>query len=265
MRQMFTQNVCKFVLPKDEAGLVGVNYVYECQNSHIGEKCVNPNHQLCLVEEGTGILRCDGQSSLLSPGCIFLCFASIPYQIDGAENLKYYYITFRGTRSEELFQRFDVSPSNTVFEGHNGLIPLWQNNLSRANSDNIDLLIESLILYTFSELKIVRSKQQNAISVTLSYLDAHFTETSLTLARTAEELRYNAKYLSNLFTKTYGISFTEYLRLLRIKHAILLLENGITSIKNVAHLSGFSDPLYFSKVFKKETGVSPLVYSKQRG
>ena len=48
--------------------------------------------------------------------------------------------------------------------------------------------------------------------------------------------------------------------MLRIKYAVSLLEHGIGSVKNVAFLSGFSDPMYFSTVFKKVVGVSPKDY-----
>ena len=58
-----------------------------------------------------------------------------------------------------------------------------------------------------------------------------------------------------------GIS--EYLRVLRIRYAVMLMENGVTSVKNVAALSGFSVPLYFSKVFTEMIGVSPSQYQKQ--
>ena len=57
-----------------------------------------------------------------------------------------------------------------------------------------------------------------------------------------------------------GISYSEYLRSVRIKYATALFDHGIESIKNVALLSGFSDPLYFSGVFKKYIGMSPKQY-----
>ena len=57
-----------------------------------------------------------------------------------------------------------------------------------------------------------------------------------------------------------GTSYTEYLRMLRLKYAVSLLDHGLDSIKNVALLSGFSDPLYFSTVFKQALGVSPKEY-----
>ena len=51
-----------------------------------------------------------------------------------------------------------------------------------------------------------------------------------------------------------------YLRELRIRHALFLMEQGVASVKNVALLSGFGDALYFSKVFTAEQGISPKAY-----
>ena len=59
-----------------------------------------------------------------------------------------------------------------------------------------------------------------------------------------------------------GVGYTEYLRTYRIKYAVSLFEHGIDSVKNVALLSGFTDPLYFSTVFKKHIGSSPKNYIK---
>ena len=61
-----------------------------------------------------------------------------------------------------------------------------------------------------------------------------------------------------------GINYSEYLTKIRLKHAVTLLDFGLDSVKNVALLSGFSDPLYFSTVFKKQIGVSPTVYLKNK-
>ena len=97
----------------------------------------------------------------------------------------------------------------------------------------------------------------------LNYLEDNFTDCRLSLNEVAAAAGYNPKYLSHLFKKQFGMGFSEYLRILRIKHAVNLIENGVTSVKNVALLSGFSDPLYFSKVFSESVGVSPSNYRKK--
>ena len=94
--------------------------------------------------------------------------------------------------------------------------------------------------------------------------EERFRDPQLSLSQIAKEIGYNSKYLSHYFKKKMNVTYTQYLRSFRFKYAISLFKLGINSIKNVALLSGFSDPLYFSNAFKKEIGVSPKDFiSKQ--
>lgn len=60
------------------------------------------------------------------------------------------------------------------------------------------------------------------------------------------------------------VGISEYVATLRIQQACTLLDQGFTSVKDIAFLCGYNDPLYFSKVFKAKTGVSPREYQKER-
>ncbi|MBQ1222950.1 MAG: helix-turn-helix transcriptional regulator, partial [Oscillospiraceae bacterium] len=51
-----------------------------------------------------------------------------------------------------------------------------------------------------------------------------------------------------------------YLNTLRIRHACVLIEQGISGVKDISNLCGFSDPMYFSRLFKAKLGVSPREY-----
>ena len=88
-------------------------------------------------------------------------------------------------------------------------------------------------------------------------VEKDFSDAELSLATVAERLGYNQKYLSHAFKEKMGVGFSRYLRTVRIKHAVFLIEHGVESVKNVAYLCGFSDPLYFSAVFKQSVGCSP--------
>ncbi|MFD0670915.1 response regulator [Cohnella sp. GCM10027633] len=70
-------------------------------------------------------------------------------------------------------------------------------------------------------------------------------------------------YLSKLFVKYKGMSPAKYLVTLRMKHAKELMETQPKLLmKDIAALIGYQDPLYFSKLFKKETGVWPSEYKR---
>ena len=260
---MYYQNICKFITPKDQGQLIATNFIFESKVPNSGETCCFNKHVLYLVAGGEGRYESAGHSYQLAPGMVVFSMADIPFMIKNTNQLRYYYITFHGGRAGELFQRFGVTPKNCIFEGHEGLLPLWQESLVRADEKNIDLLSESLLLYTFSKLKKADQKDNDIVSFVLNYMEEHFTEHTLCLSSMAAVAGYHEKYLSHTFKKKFGMGFSEYLRLLRIKYAVMLIENGVTSVKNVAILSGFNDPLYFSKVFTEVVGVSPRQYRKK--
>jgi len=255
-------NICKFITPKAPAQLTISDFVYEQENTMSGAELTRPHHIMFIVSEGEGMYRCAREHYRLRAGTVFFTFADLPFCIENCKGLKYYYITFSGGRAEELFARFGVTAANAVFEGCEGLLPLWQDSIKRAEEDNVDLLSESLLLYTFSKLKRAEGGRRDAVTFVLGYLEEHFTDRDLTLNSVADEAGYNPKYLSHVFKREFGMGFSAYLRLMRIRHAVLLLEGGVTSVKNVAALCGFSDPLYFSKVFTDTVGVSPKNYKK---
>jgi YesN/AraC family two-component response regulator len=70
----------------------------------------------------------------------------------------------------------------------------------------------------------------------------------------------NYAYLSSLFRKETGKSITQFKNELLIEKAITKLKNEAVNISEVSDDLGFSNPFYFSRVFKKVTGVSPTTY-----
>lgn len=76
----------------------------------------------------------------------------------------------------------------------------------------------------------------------------------------AEKYRLTPEYLSLLFTKETGTTFSNYVKKIRIEHAKELLLESNMKIYEVACRVGYSDQKYFSKVFKEYTGVSAKQY-----
>ena len=124
--------------------------------------------------------------------------------------------------------------------------------------ENIDLIAECVLMYTFSRLVKVERTVEDVVYRMIRYAEDNFSDESLSLATLSADLGYNAKYLSHRFKEQTGEGFTTFLNNLRIKNALFLFDHGVNAVKNVARLCGFFDPLYFSKVFKEKTGMSPM-------
>ncbi len=258
-------NICKFVPYMETEQIITTNFVYECNLETMSEMSIRQNNIMYLVVNGKGRLCTEFMKHELESGMIFFTFSGAPFRIENTDNISYMYITFRGQRSKKLFERFMITPANCVFEGHEGLISYWHNCIGKANEQNIDLISESVLLYTFSQMSSVPENNENTlIGDILKYIEENFSNSELTLESTADALGYNSKYISKLFKNKIGITFSEYLKNTRIQHAVFLMERGITAVKNVALLSGYSDPFYFSNVFKKNMGISPSEYIKKK-
>lgn len=89
------------------------------------------------------------------------------------------------------------------------------------------------------------------------WMQEHYT-IPLSLESASERFRISASYISKLFRKYTGMSFGEALTMTRIEAAKRLIKSEPEMLmKDVAARVGYSDPFYFSKVFKARTGVSP--------
>jgi YesN/AraC family two-component response regulator len=92
-----------------------------------------------------------------------------------------------------------------------------------------------------------------------SYLSSHYKE-RITLNDISQITFYSAAYCENEFKKHMGKSIINYLIDVRINAAKKLLAESSMSCARIAIAVGFEDPNYFSRIFKKRTGYSPLKY-----
>jgi two-component system response regulator YesN len=90
----------------------------------------------------------------------------------------------------------------------------------------------------------------------LSFIRENYNR-GIQLTDAAEAAGVNTAHLSRLFTKYLGINFIDYLTTLRINEAERLLREKPITVKEAAFASGYQDPNYFSKIFKKIKGILP--------
>lgn len=91
------------------------------------------------------------------------------------------------------------------------------------------------------------------------YIDANLSE-DLRLHTLAQKVNVRARYLSSLFKKETGSTLTDYVNQKRVDHAAYLLTDTRLQIQTVAQYCGIMDVQYFSKIFKRITGVTPKEY-----
>ncbi|AEC02341.1 helix-turn-helix transcriptional regulator [Parasphaerochaeta coccoides] len=96
----------------------------------------------------------------------------------------------------------------------------------------------------------------------IAYLEQNLT-INATLETASEELSLSKSYLCRIFRKETGITFSDYANALRITRSKILLAETNLHLLDIALTVGFNDQSYFNRVFKKTTGVTPLVFRRE--
>jgi len=121
----------------------------------------------------------------------------------------------------------------------------------------------SLLDKTTTEESYTISREKQLLEPVMAYLTAHLTDPELQLDSLPQLAGVSEGYLRRLFKKQHATAPASYVIRQRIALAKQLLLSGEElSISQVAALVGYSDPLYFSRLFKKQLGLSPVQYRK---
>ena len=105
--------------------------------------------------------------------------------------------------------------------------------------------------------------KQNAIfSKATSYILEHYTESTLSVQEISKQLDISEVHLRRIFKSAVNISPVKYINFLRLEKAKNMLLSSNLTVFEIADSVGFEDQFYFSRLFKKETGVSPVYYRR---
>jgi len=119
------------------------------------------------------------------------------------------------------------------------------------------------ILNSFIESVAVNRKRLGRINRAIAYIRQNLDK-KLSLAEVAAQIMLSESRFAFLFQQETGISFSEYLNRARIDSAKEMINSGQYTIVEVALKLNFYDQSYFTKIFKKQTGLTPKQYEKRQ-
>ena len=154
-------------------------------------------------------------------------------------NYKQFYITEPEEQAEAFRRQITVASPEQTFSSF-GALREWISN--------------SLLLFTQS--RQAAASQDTAVATVKAYIESHLSD-ELDRDTLAAMVYLNADYLSHLFKKDTGSSLINYIIDRRIARSKDLLAKGEMSIRDIAITCGFQNISYFSRQFKKSTGMTP--------
>ncbi|MCL2864096.1 MAG: AraC family transcriptional regulator [Lachnospiraceae bacterium] len=113
--------------------------------------------------------------------------------------------------------------------------------------------------YIYDELHDLEDEHVQIVAKIKHHIDKHYMN-DLPLEKLAELVHLSPSYLSRLFKRIRGENLSSYIQKVRIEEAKKLLEYTSLKVFEVGEKVGIPDPVYFSRIFKKITGVKPKDY-----
>lgn len=217
------------------------------------------------IKEGSATLLSHKDKPRMLAGSLFVMFPNeeIHYVVDKGSPWTISWVGLYGEAVYDLFSAAGITPESpikdvknighalsSIFEG------IYQLSFSLKQFDKLSVIS---LLYQFFSVLI----SDSASKISIDYVEEaarlidYNYDKNITVENIADRLFINKSYLSRLFKSKKGITPKEYLIKKRLDRAAYLLKNSGVSVNTIALSVGISDPLYFSRIFKKYTGLSP--------
>lgn len=196
-------------------------------------------------------------------------------------DLSYYWVHFFPTSKIKIKNNFDeIIQKNIFIMPEYGKISLTQqpfllfNRLiglagSISKPQEQDMILNYTLSLLVMEISRDFSMVYKHIEKNIPPLVSHIKEwirsnyfQAITVKDIANEFGYNPDYISYLFKQTTNESLIHFINKTRIDLSKILLVNKNMTIKEISYSCGFTDEKYFSKTFKKHTGMTPFQYKK---
>jgi len=234
-------------------------------------------HILIYCVEGNGSAQVMKKRYELHPGSFIIIPAGEQHSYAASETHSWtiYWVHFSGSMScglvNSLIQRINDHQGSVEFQPRR--IDLFEDMytcLERGyGNDNICYANVCLYHYIASfmyadKFNLSGNKQpDDAVELSINYMQENISQ-PLTLEDIARSVNFSASHYSALFRKKTGFAPIEYFNHLKIQKACQYLLYTELRIKEIADKLGIEDPYYFSRMFAKLMGISPVQYRSRR-
>lgn len=118
-------------------------------------------------------------------------------------------------------------------------------------------------LVTLDESLIGTHKKEKNPKDIVEFINTHYQDSGLSSEMIEKEFGLSRTSVYTLMKSITDKSLNEYITMIRVRQAGRMLENSSLTLKEIAQACGYTDPFYFSRVFKKQMGLSPSEYKKR--
>lgn len=272
----------RIILTQNDNNKAMFNYIQEigyfkAHKPYFTERADLPSYLVKYTLSGTGLLLYNGQEHFLKAGDVFFidCRSYQYYRTESTEPWEMDWVHFNGANVPAFYREF-LRSGNNVFHTsapeplENPLHLIMTQLLHNQKRPNARTDFESsVLLHELMNELIIQKYQLNFAETDIpayilemqAYLTTHFREV-VTLDDLEKEFHLNKYQLNKNFSRYIGTPPIEYQINLKISYAKELLRLSDLSVQEIALKSGIDNASYFSRLFKKKTGLVPVAYRK---
>ncbi|MDC7124758.1 MAG: AraC family transcriptional regulator [Spirochaetales bacterium] len=232
-------------------------------------------YQIVYITNGKGTFISNNEKYNVAAGSIFFLFPNIKHSYKPKPDTGWteYWIGFQGAYVDKLVEEKILQPDNPIYHigFHSSLLSIFNSIFEEVNEQKplyqyrAGAQIMMLLAQTLSYAKIEKqhSRSHEIVEKTKHIFNSNIDQ-FIDIETVAYEIGISTTYLSEIFKSYTGMTPYQYFINIKINKAKKLLENDSDSIKEISFRLGFEDQYYFSRLFKKKTGVPPSKWISQR-
>lgn len=260
------------IASKDEFVVNNAGYTKVCDFESLTRR---PNgrrdYQLLYMKSGCGFFENDEGVYNLQKGQMFLYkpYEKQIYRYPADKGTKVFWVHFSGTLTEKILSAaqinqcvFDVEDFTEFEETVHFIIKNLKSNNELSRILCASKLITLICVAGIKKSALNDKKPDREINNILNYISTHYYEDTRN-EEYAKKCGLSLSHFMRRFKECTGTTPAAYRNLTRIKTAEGLLVNSEYNISQTAFTVGFTDSLYFSRVFKKINGISPQKFRKR--
>ena len=218
-----------------------------------------PRHGIIYVLEGSAVYELNDGSSFtaVKDDILYMPKGETYLTHCPEESFHHMTINFNMHGSLALPRRRHCESSEKTKAEISRIVSEWNSRTPNYRERCTGLLY--LLLCSQLDINHRELSQKPLLSRAMEMLAEDYSQ-NITVAALAESCGISETYFRKLFARVYGMSPMAYISNQRISYARELLTNTSISVENVGYQSGYRDPAYFCRIFKKITGMSPSEY-----
>ena len=233
------------------------------------------DYQLLYVASGKTHFMINGEDREVTAGhmVLYLPRQMQDYVYYGKDKPEVYWVHFTGSDVKNILRHYDIPMDDNVF--YCGVVStyayLFKEMIHELQTCRVGFqeLLTMYLRQIFLLIQRSRLEQKPTVSTYMQeemenarrYFNEHYNE-NINIEEFAASRSMSVSWFLRNFKQVVGMSPMHYILTNRINNAVSLLETTDYNVTEISTIVGYENPMYFSRLFKKQKGVSPTDYRK---